>query len=382
MAIDLQKIQAPRQRPKEPSKPARGNRVMELLNRDIALGKAFGDKKKERFYSDLYTLFMAGVDLRSALDLLAEEQTSKKDRALMEHIRQQVVGGLSFCEALKSAKHFGPYEYYSIQIGEETGKLPDILKELAAYFARRIQLRRQLVKVLTYPAFVLSVSFGVIYFMLKHIVPMFSDVFQRFGSELPEVTKKVIVFSEAFTAFFPFLLAAFIALSVLIYLQRNQIWLRKLSAALMMRIPFFGPLVRKVYLARFCQSMQLLVASRTSLIEATELVEKMIRFYPIESSLPVIRENLVKGKSLHGSLQQFRIYDRKMVSLIKVAEEVNQLDAMFDKLGKQYSEEVEHRTATVGSVIEPAMIIVIGLLVGFILVAMYLPLFNLGNTIQ
>jgi type IV pilus assembly protein PilC len=112
------------------------------------------------------------------------------------------------------------------------------------------------------------------------------------------------------------------------------------------------------------------------------MTAKMIGFYPIEESLLQIKSELVKGKSLHESMQKYPVYDRKMVSLIKVAEEVNQLDIMFEKMAKQYGEEVEHKTSTIGSIVEPLMIIIIGGVVGFILVAMYLPLFNLGGAIE
>jgi type IV pilus assembly protein PilC len=379
MAIELGKIKSDATvSPKVKSKSA----WTEMFNMEISFGNSFGDKKKEQFYSDLFTLFEAGMDLRSSLDLLISEQVKKKDRELLTGIRDQVIRGNSFSEALQKTGLFNAYEYYGIKIGEETGKLPDILHELMIYYTKRISLKRQLIKVLTYPAFVLSVSGGVIYFMLKYIVPMFADVFKRFGNELPPLTQKVIVLSDAVANYGIYFLLGIIGIIFSLYLNRNKIWYRKASSAVIVRIPFFGPLIKKVYLARFCQSMQLLVASRTSLVEAIDLTAKMIGFYPIEESLQKIRGELVKGKSLHESMQKFTVYDRKLISLIKVAEEVNQLDTMFDKLSKQYSDDVEHRTGTIGSIVEPLMIILIGLVVGFILIAMYLPLFNLGGAIE
>ncbi|MEM9023679.1 MAG: type II secretion system F family protein, partial [Bacteroidota bacterium] len=128
-------------------------------------------------------------------------------------------------------------------------------------------------------------------------------------------------------------------------------------------------------------SMHLLTASQTPLVEALNLVEKMISFYPMEAALPHIRNGILQGEALHASLARFPVFNKRMVSLIKVAEEVNQLDMIFEKLSHQYSDEVEHQTGMIGSVIEPIMIIFIAVFVGFILIAMYLPLFELSTTI-
>jgi type IV pilus assembly protein PilC len=126
--------------------------------------------------------------------------------------------------------------------------------------------------------------------------------------------------------------------------------------------------------------MHLLLASRTPLVNALELVQKMVGFYPIETSLTTIRQEIMHGSSLHACLSKFPVYNKRMISLIRVAEEVNQLDMMFDKLSKQYSDEIEHETSVLGSVIEPLMIVFLGMMVAVILVAMYLPMFKLSSS--
>ena len=127
--------------------------------------------------------------------------------------------------------------------------------------------------------------------------------------------------------------------------------------------------------------MNLLISAKTPLVTAIELVKKMVGFYPLEISLQTIQDDILKGQPLHLSLSKFKIYNKRMVSLIKVAEEVNQLDTIFLKLSKQYSDEVEHQTSILGSLIEPAMIIFLGAFVAIILVAMYLPLFQMSSTV-
>jgi type IV pilus assembly protein PilC len=143
-----------------------------------------------------------------------------------------------------------------------------------------------------------------------------------------------------------------------------------------------GELTLKVYLERFCRSMNLLIASKTQLVNAIDLVTKMISFYPITTSLEVVKQDIMKGSSLHESLSKYKVYNKRMISLIKVAEEVSQLDVIFEKLAQQYSEEIKHKTGLISSLIEPIMIIFLGLLVAVILVAMYLPLFKLGASIH
>jgi len=168
----------------------------------------------------------------------------------------------------------------------------------------------------------------------------------------------------------------------LLFTQRNNEIYRKISTALLLKIPFIGPIMRKIYLARFCHSMTLLMGAKIPIIRALALVKQMIRFYPIEVSLSEIEKDVMQGQSLNKSLSKFSIYTPRMVSLIKVGEEVNQLETFFDKIAKQYSDEVEHETGLLGTLVEPFMLVFLGGVVGLILVAMYLPMFQLSSTFK
>jgi len=149
-----------------------------------------------------------------------------------------------------------------------------------------------------------------------------------------------------------------------------------------LKIPVAGSLVQKIYLARFCNSMRLLINAHLPLLRAIALCRQMIGYYPIESSLQLVEDDIMKGKSLHQSLQQFSVYPSKMIQLIKVGEETNQLDYFFAKISEQYIEEVEYKTSTLSSVMEPLIIIFLGLIVGVILISMYLPLFQMSKSFQ
>lgn len=149
----------------------------------------------------------------------------------------------------------------------------------------------------------------------------------------------------------------------------------------MRRIPVIGRIVYAVQLARFSSSMALLLGSKVPIIRSINLVSQMITFYPIQVTLESMAADILNGVSLHESMSQFSVYNRKMVSLLKVGEEVNKLDIFFEKLSQQFSADVEHQTSLLNTFLEPVMIIFLGLVVGFILLAMYLPMFQVSTSI-
>jgi type IV pilus assembly protein PilC len=216
--------------------------------------------------------------------------------------------------------------------------------------------------------------------MLNFIVPMFADVFKRFGGKLPFITSVIVDMSNWIGSYF-YLVFLILAIVVgFLISQRKHLWYRKFFSLLIIRIPFVGDMIRKIYMARFCHSMALLIGAKIPIVRAIKLVKEMIGFYPIEVSLDQVEQDIMQGVSLHKSLAAFPVYHRRLVSLVKVGEEVNQLEMFFGKIAKQYSEDVEHQTSLISSMIEPFMIIFLGLIVGVILIAMYLPLFQLSTT--
>ncbi len=379
MAVDISKIKTNKQvTPKEKSEE--GN-IFAFLNKDISLfGNGLNDKKKEAFYHELHILLTAGVDIRSTLDLIASEQTSEKDKTLFLGIRDKVTGGSTLSDAIQDTGKFSAYEYHSLRIGEESGKLSVVLNELTNFFQSNINLRRQIIGALTYPGIVLFTSFGAIFFMLNFIVPMFADVFKRFGGKLPFITSVIVDMSNWMASYFYILFLLFASFIGLMISQRNQIWFRKFFSTILLRMPFVGEMIRKIYMARFCHSMALLIGAKIPIVRAIKLVKQMIGFYPIEISLDQVEQDIMQGMALNKSLSAFPVYHKRLVSLIKVGEEVNQLESFFGKIAKQYSEDVEHQTTLISSMIEPFMIIFLGLIVGVILIAMYLPLFQLSTT--
>jgi type IV pilus assembly protein PilC len=382
MAIEINKITASKKQKKGVSAAAVSSTTDKVswLNKDISFGAAFSNTKKHLFYEELSVLLGAGMDIQSSFELIEEEQLKEKDRVIIHSIKESIITGKSLSEALKAAGHFSPYEYYSIQIGEETGKTVQVLADLSLYFQRLLKQRRQLVSALTYPGIVMCTAGGSIFFMLNYMVPMFSEIFLRFKGDLPAITKAIIHLSNLMKLyFFPsFLLMS--GIGIFFYLNKQTIWYRKYHAKVLLKIPIIGPIFHKIYLARFCNSLYLLMASKVSMVRAISLVKQMIDFYPIEKAMEEIESKLINGATLHSCLAMYPIFDKKMVYLIKVGEEVNKVDRFLDQLNKQYSDEVEYKSSMIGSLIEPVMIVFLGLVVGVVLIAMYLPLFQLGNS--
>lgn len=381
-SIDLSKYATPQFSKAKPAKHASANSgISKLLNTEIKLfEKKFDQKQKEWFYTELSLLLSAGVDIKSAFEIIEQETENKKHKALICEIKNNVISGSSIAKALQQhPKLFSNYECQSVKIGEETGKLGEVLNELGLYYTAAIKLRRQIIGTLTYPVIVISLAISIVYFMLSFVVPMFGDIFKQTGGQLPATTQFLIKISNRSSLIFYSLLSVVSAYIILHKTQSKKAWYRSYTSALFLKLPLFNNLIKKIYLARFCQSMRLLLGAKVLLIDALGLVKNMIAYYPIEIALDNVIKDVLAGKTLNESLSQHKIFPQKLTALIKVSEEVNAPELIFEKLSKQYSDEIEHQQAVVGKVIEPFFIIVLGLIIGFILVAMYMPLFQISN---
>ncbi len=353
-----------------------------FLQREISFGGgAWNDGKKEQFYSSIHTLLDAGLDLYSTLEIVRNEEQKKKIKTELEAIQNQVGAGMTLSEALATNKHFSSYETQSLKLGEESADVITVLEQLIRYYKNRIAIRKLTVRVLAYPTFVFGVSAGVIWFMMTFVVPVFADVFARFDAEIPALTAWVISASGSVAKNTPWVLLVVLALVVLAKTQQKKPLYRKVSSQVMRKLPWFGSLMNKIYLARFAQSMALLLKTGTPLVRAIGHTKNMISYYPMEVALEQFTGRIQNGEQLHQCMKDFKVFEPRMVSLVKVAEEVNQLDKMMQKLAIQLEEEIEHKTSLIGSILEPVLIVFIALFVGIVLVSMYLPLFELSNVI-
>jgi type IV pilus assembly protein PilC len=353
----------------------------EIMNKDISLGGTkFKDKRKASFYSELGILLSSGIDIKTSLEIITEQQSAAKVQTLYKRISDKVIGGMSLSEAMTETGLFSNYELFSIKIGEESGRIAEVLSELTVYYDRKIKQKRQLTGALTYPVVVTLTAVVAVIFMLRFIVPMFVDVFKRFNNKMPPLTQAILDLSRFVTDNSWLILLLLLGIIVFFAFAKKQRWFRRIVSGLLLSLPGIKEVIKKVYIARFCQAMSLLISSRTPMLRSINLVRNMISFYPYEVALKQIEQDILHGKTLHECMADYSIFDKRIIALTKVAEEVNQLDRIFARLNSQYTEELEHQIGIISNLLEPFMIIIVGLMVGTILIAMYLPMFQLGSS--
>ena len=347
----------------------------------IVFNKPFGSKKKEAFYVELSLLLKAGVRLKDALKLLADTQKKKYDKNLINHLIERIESGKDFSEAVYGKKEFSDYEYHSLKIGETTGTLDQVTEALGDYYIRRNEQRRNLISALTYPIIVLSVATLSVIFMLRFIVPMFQEIFKQNNVELPAITQFIVGVSNAIGDYGLLVLLILLALIFSRKLYVKKPWYRRYRDQVILKIPYIGNFVRKTYLAQFTQAISLLVSAKVPVLRSLSLVKKMIPFYPIEQALGRVEEQILRGKSLSASMAQESIFDQKMISLIQVSEETNQTDFIFKRLNELYNQQVSQQAKIFSTALEPIIIMIVAVIVGIILIAMYLPMFGLSEVI-
>ena len=380
MAIKLNNHQTTSRNKKKPEENS-SNAFIDLLNKDISIGtNRFNNKKKEQFYTDLSTLLNAGLDLNSALQLLSEEQD--KEANIFSQINKEVLVGKTLALAMEETKLFTKYEHQSIKIGEETGKLASIMLELKYYFENKNALRSQFIGLVTYPLIVIVIAFGVLFFLMNFVVPMFIGFLKQVNAELPAVTQFVLHLSSAFSNWYKPVAGSILLVVAIFYFQRKTEWYRKYSGIIILRLPLFGKMMQRIYLTRFCQSMSLLTKSKVPLVQALNMTAQMVDFYPIEQSLFRIEKSILKGHTLYESMREESVFEKRMVSMIRVGEEVNKLDEIFAKLTTQYGDSVENQSKILKSIVEPILIIVVGGVVALVAMAMILPIFKMSSSME
>lgn len=376
MAFNLNNI------PTVASQKKSGSEIERLLKKEITLfGGGFSNKKKQSFYMELAVLLKAGITIKEALTLIIESLKKKTDKEIFETILNQVVNGKPLSEALHASKHFTEYEYYSIKIGEETGTTARVCQELGVFYERKNEQQRIVIAALTYPSIVLSTAVLVVIFMLSYVVPMFQDIFKQNNMELPFLTRLIVKMSEFTKSYGLLFFLAIFGFVISGKLMKDNTKYKKMLHYLLLKIPVFGPFITKVYLAQFTQAVTLLTSSKVPMLNSIQMVSKMIQFVPLQEALQKVEISILKGESLSESMKGNMLFDSRIISLVKVAEETNQTEYVFKQLNEQYNQEVVQQSKIMATVLEPLIIVFVGVLVAVLLVAMYLPMFQLSSAI-
>lgn len=353
-----------------------------FLQKELTLfGASFSSKTKEDFYTELSVLLKAGITLKNGLELIEHTLKKKQSKKILHDLLKAIIAGSSLSNAINRHKEFSDYEFFSLKIGEETGTLAQVTEQLGHFYERKNEQRRQVISALTYPIIILTTAVLVVGFMLQFVVPMFQDIFEQQNVDLPAITKFIISCSEFMKSYGWFVLLLIFGIIISRAIFNQKIWYKKSKDNLISITPFLGEFVKKVYLSQFTQAVTLLTASKVPVVNSIQLVKQMINFHPLQNALEIVEQDLLKGKSLSESLKPHALFDDKMVALVKVAEETNQNEYIFERLNTQYNVQVQIKSKLLSTIMEPIIIMFVGVLVGVILIAMYLPMFKLSNVL-
>lgn len=367
----------------QPNKKGDSSTLDSFFKQEIHFfGSSFNSKKKEQFYTELSVLLNSGIRLKDALYLISESQKKKEDALFFKKLGDHIIAGDDFSKVLMAQKEFTRYEEHSIRIGEQSGTLKSVSSSLSDFYKRKNEQRRNIVSALTYPAIVLGTAMLAVIFMLQFVVPMFKDTFRQNNVELPAITKAVIAVSEGVGNYGWIFLLLLLPFLIVQRSLNKKAFYRRQRDLFLLKIPFFGLFVKVSNIARFTQAVSLLIDAKVSIPQSIKLTKEMIDFVPIEDALNNVEQDLIKGESLSKCLSKHSIFDSKMVALVRVAEQTNKTEFVFQRLNEQYNQEVLRRSKQFSTVLEPLIILVVGIIVAVILIAMYLPMFELGNVLK
>lgn len=339
-----------------------------------------GIKEREMFYRELAVLLNSGLDLKSSYEILISQYKKKKAlHAMILSILTSTNSGKGIRESFEIAGGCSQFELISLSIAEQTKNLPLVLENLADYFKSKIELKRQIISLLTYPVLILLITAGVLYFMLDMVVPMFSNVFKQFGADLPYLTQKIMKISENLSTYTYTIFGTIALLTILNKLFSKKEQFNIIKEKILFKIPVFGALLKTIALNRFCSSMSILLDSNVQLTKALSLSQEVMEYRTLRTAIAIIEKEIALGKSLSESMHNFNIFDTKMITMISVGEKSNSLVKMFNQLSSQYNDEVSHKAKLIGTILEPLIIVVIGTIVGVIMLAMYAPMFDLSK---
>tara|TARA_Y100000589_G_scaffold307824_1_gene323849 strand:+ start:10389 stop:11537 length:1149 start_codon:yes stop_codon:yes gene_type:complete len=354
-----------------------------LLTKDINLfGSSIKQKDKRDFYQNLHIMLSSGLDLKAAFEIIKEIKNNNQLAQILQLLYDRLIIGDSLSEAMRKTGKFSEYEIISIKIGEESGLLNDVTQDLTNYFNDKIEQRKKILNALSYPILVFITSILVLSFMLAYVVPMFSDIFQRFNTQLPQITLFIISVSKFFTKNIYYIIIGIALLIILYFILRQNFQIKLFIQQASVKIPFFGPLLLQMHLLRFFHAMYLLNKTHTPLLQALDLTSKMMTFIPLNLAVENIKEEIFKGTPLHVAMQSYSdLFGNKNIVLVKISEQVNRLSFAFNEINRQLQNDINYKTSTLTSVMEPLLILSIGLFVAIVLIAMYLPLFELSTTV-
>ena len=344
------------------------------------LGGKVTTKEIVIFTRQFATMIDAGLPLVQCLEILSSQQQNQLFKTALLEIKKSVEGGSTFADALrKHPRIFDDLYVNLVAAGEVGGILDTILNRLAGFMEKAEKLKGKVKGALTYPAVICMIAGIVVAVLLLYVVPIFQTMFADFGSALPAPTQFVVNLSEGLKKYWWVFLSVIIGIGVgfrQFYRTPNG---RTIIDDLFLKVPVFGDLIRKTAVARFTRTMATMMASGVPILEALEIVAKTAGNKTIEAAIMKTRTALSQGKTLADPLAETKVFPSMVVQMIAVGESTGALDAMLSKIADFYEDEVDQAVDTLMSLIEPALMAFLGVVVGGLVITMYLPIFKLAG---
>jgi len=355
------------------------------LQREISLGggKSIGLKDLAVMSRQMSTMTGAGLSLLKTLDILSGQTANKKLAAILATVSRDVESGSSFSQAL--AKHpvdFPPLMISMVRAGEAGGFLDTALDAMAENFEKEANLRATIKSALTYPVMVLIMSVVAVALMLIFIVPVFKTMFEGLGGALPIPTQILVTMSENMIWFVPLALVVGIAVSIWWRANKNTERVRQVVDPIKLKMPVFGALMKKIAVARFTRNFSNMIAAGVPILQALSIVGETSGNWVIERATKNIAEAVRQGKSIAEPLAQETVFPPMVVQMIAVGEDSGAMEVMLNKVSDFYDAEVKASSEALTSLIEPLMIAFLGVVIGGMVIALYLPIFSIATAVK
>jgi len=331
----------------------------------------------------LVTLLAAGIPILQALEVIAKNCKNLKLRDLLIAIKEKIQQGHSLSEALQAyPKYFNHLVYALVFAGEQSGTLDILLMKAVVYREKMQHLKNKIKKALFYPCTVIVVSLVVAYVLLVFVVPQFTELFAGFGAQLPFITRMIIKLSSFLQRFWWLvLLCLVLPISGVIFMWRNNKTYAKFFDRMILKIPIMGNILRKSIIARLMQTLATTFASGVPLLESLRLLQKIANNAQFYAALGEVYTAVDQGQTLHQSLQMSRLFPNIIIQMVAIGEEAGKLSDMLEKAAGFFQEEVDQLVDKLNQLLEPIVMMVLGIIVGGLVIAMYLPIFKLGMVI-
>jgi type IV pilus assembly protein PilC len=346
-------------------------------------GETVKPKEVAIFTRQFATMIDAGLPIVQCLGILGEQTQNKTFRRTLQTIRKDVEGGTTLAEALKKhPKIFDDLYVNMVEAGEMGGALNTILNRIALFIEKANKLKKKVKGAMIYPSSIIGVAVIVVSILMIFVIPVFAELYGSMGKALPAPTQIAIDISNFFVAYWYFIFGSMIGVAVAISLYYKTPAGRMHIDRMLLRMPIIGDLLRKVAVARFSQNMAILLSSGVPILDGLAITARTAGNKVIEKAIMESRVSISQGRTVADPLKESKVFPPMVCQMVAVGENTGGLDAMLKKVAELYEDEVDDAVANLTALMEPMIMVVLGVILGGLVIAMYLPIFQMGSLIN